>query len=97
MNYKLAKQLKNAGFPQKEGLGGYIFEDGHISIFSGFASHAINPTLEDLIDACEDRFHGLIHLPEEWLALSNDVVPMERLGSTAKIAIARLWLALNKK
>jgi hypothetical protein len=60
------------------------------------------PTLSDLIEACGDSFILLCHNPfrNEWIA--GDTVPPKEAkhfgeGSTPEEAVAKLWLALNKK
>lgn len=87
MNYKLAKELKDAGFRVKP--------DGHIR-------------LEDLIEACGSPFQ-LNSFPVgnindgtsgkvEYIASSPAFVgpPMGR-GASYEEAVARLWLAINRK
>lgn len=58
-------------------------------------------TLEELIEACGDKFEGLIpnkgplaDSDTNWSAAGAGQIG---LGSSPKIAVARLWLALNKK
>ncbi len=105
MNYELAKQLKDAGFPQPEGKlsikhRGIFFQDGYF------------PTLEELIEACGEDFENLeAHAPEAgWRAYMTQeafdrVVGHEcvldccgyETGSTPTEAVAHLFLALNPK
>ena len=67
MQYKLAKQLKEAGFPQTSGL--YFAQDpfGEISVIERFSTEelpehiALRPTLSELIEACGDDFRWLKH------------------------------------
>ena len=81
MTYELAKQLKDAGFPQDynpqpAGWGG-ADDDTH------------NPTLEELILACADDFVILVRdRLGNWYAESE-------IGSTPTEAVAKLWLALH--
>lgn len=106
MNYELAKQLKDAGFPQK-GAGSKI-ANPHAHDDDESVEITYAPTLEELIEACGDRFLGLLKHDDKsgWTALKNgDVLflkdfsenPDLMLGSTPEEAVARLWLALNKK
>jgi Putative MetA-pathway of phenol degradation len=77
MEYELAKQLKDAGFPQQEGLGGFVFEDGNVSVFESFAPHAKNPILEELIEAVDEVGLRLTHtknLTSEWW--SAELIPL---------------------
>lgn len=86
MNYELAKQLKDAGFPQN-GRGRQV-HDWVSDPKNGF--HYYEPTFEELADACGKDFTVLVRGLEGWYADSE-------LGSTPKEAIANLWLALNEK
>jgi hypothetical protein len=91
MNYELAKELKDAGWPQdKLPVGGYSREPCYI------------PTLEELIEACGGKFHSLARADKEWWASEllepfADKFPLRVGGSTPTEAVARLWLALNEK
>ncbi len=84
MNYELAKQLKDAGFPQDECC--VHGKSGH--------DHVFEPSLSELIEACGDEFHGLWRVMDEWFA--KDARGLEIKGSTPEEAVAKLWLALNK-
>ena len=69
------------------------------------------PNLSELIDACGDRFHaieqkifkGLEIEGGKWIAYSNEnnevgiKAHIFQQGETLEIAVANLWLALNKK
>ncbi len=102
MNYELAKQLKDAGFP---------FDFGEEMIFDtsppqwnvkhyGFTR---KPSLSELIEACGDitftlirKYNGIfevfnsnIQSSESWTLMCS--------GSTPEEAVSLLWLALNKK
>jgi len=65
MNYKLAKQLKDAGFPQEAKK--FYFEKGQVSVdetekeyHSDDKTKKVSvPTLEELIDACGEDFGRL--------------------------------------
>lgn len=102
MNYELAKQLKDAGFEQRfvgaDGLGKYVFDE-HTSLDGVYA-----PTLEELIEAClNSGGYPKFSLesaedPREWRAQLWSLAdcPFAN-GSTPTEAVAKLWLALNKK
>lgn len=70
MNYELAKQLKEAGFPQKDYIRSvcphnntylYSLMDGHTPLHLCEEKSVYIPTLEELIEACGDNFSGLNH------------------------------------
>lgn len=102
MPYELAKQLKEAGFPQEGDLNNYVTchsyeddvncrEDGH---------SAYSPTLEELIDACGDEITSMYRadkLPEGrvWVVKCCDRETHVGIGVTLTIAVARLYLDLN--
>ncbi len=87
INYELAKELKEAGFPETTEYYG------------------VNPTLSDLIEACGEEFGSLERRVLELGIIQNIIVwdcwgsnPQNQgYGSTPEIAVAKLWLALNKK
>jgi hypothetical protein len=104
MEYKLAKELDEAGFPQLKGKS-------FVSRVSGYRI----PTLEELIEACVEKgqlslnYHG----QGKWIARIGyfiESTPDQKMkgypqmaqhcvveASTPTEAVARLWLALNKK
>lgn len=93
MNYELAKQLKDAGFPLPR-MGGWIREEGQEPIAA--------PNLSELIAACGDRLMSVNKHPWKgnWYATGMATgwfkVPQE-FGDSPEEAVARLWLALNNK
>lgn len=98
MNYELAKQLKDAGFPQKQH---YNSDTGYRDDFRSPELVAY-PTLSELIGACGDKFRGLE--VGDWLAEDKSVIwyaksKLEIIveGNTPEGAVANLWLELNKK
>lgn len=106
MNYELAKELKDAGFPQ-ECHGYKIFSSENLPYY---------PNLSELIEACgyklraiqredyEDELYD-IETPnekkwcavKEWYEFYPPAVEIGEYGSTPEEAVARLWLTLNKK
>lgn len=110
IDYELAKELKDAGFPQK-GYGVYAPDPATGLNFPNTGFTAYVPTLSELIEACGFRFSLLKRIAPErgslkdrWKADGYDGTPLEgsmaltsELGSTPEEAVARLWLALNKK
>jgi len=104
MNYKLAKQLKDAGFPQ-----GKFENNNYLSPFGvpkeifvkEFPNEvAYNPTLSELIDACGDGT-GVVRInSKESNAWNKRLYDPDKAnyfaGKTPEEAVAKLWLKLNK-
>jgi len=101
MNYELAKQLKEAGFPQI--YGNFQTKDGCVYERAS-KNRAHVPTLSELIDACgEDldslnRHNGDCECEEDdceyqWDALNRTLEYAP--GKTPEEAVAKLWLKLN--
>jgi len=94
IDYKLAKQLKEAGYPQHE--------EGTCTRGACYGFDYCMPTLEELIEACGKNFRQvLLHSNGSrlWTAKGG----MQKFGKwslfsghTAHEAVAKLWLALNK-
>ena len=94
MKYELAKELKDAGFPQA-GDGKWIVPPDQL--VARKADRIYVPTLSELIKACGDDFRSLERGQDEerksyWLACKWDSVSWD--GTTPEEAVARLWLAL---
>jgi hypothetical protein len=102
MNYELAKQLKDAGFPQK-GKGKWT--PNYKKIGEKYIIESVYfPTLSELIEACiyfeskyktfaliyefENKYIGWI-----WKAL---ILGEKVNGKTPEEAVSKLWLELNK-
>jgi hypothetical protein len=99
MTYELAKQLKDAGFPQ-EGNGVWYPDNPN---GEGDACYA--PTLSELIVACGDGIVGLTRMWEgKWLkgwGAMYTRYPMDSFhsiieGNTPEEAVAKLWLESRK-
>lgn len=112
MDYSLAKQLENAGFAVEGGprrgvwttrAGGWLDYETEGSVYV--------PTLSELIEACGDGFRSLANpVGDEWFAESQ-YPSVKKCGecdqlknhhdlfhaNTPEEAVAKLWLALNKK
>lgn len=115
MNYELAKELKDAGFPQyghnyDEGGNRCIvqgrFIEGNAKDGGTLEGTAYAPTLSELIEACGEDFKYLSKRDDgKWVGgnHSGKIVHGEytehsyQFGETPSEAVARLWLALNKK
>lgn len=88
MTQDLAKQLKNAGFPQSRSAKG---------------GEAYPPTLSELIVACGSHFWNLRHTPDDkWLASGHFTAKDSKIPyyesatyDEPDAAIAELYLALK--
>lgn len=92
MNCELAKELKDAGFPQ-------VNHDEDDFYHETFGEDISNPTLSELIEACGDKFASLSKgmFPNQWMCLGGTLEGnLKTGGDTPEEAVARLWLALNK-
>lgn len=96
MNYELALELKNAGFPQTKewgliGGGKWLPPQNLMEYVNPVTAGAYAPTLSELIEACGAQFESL-HSGTNWFC--NDTLLYE--GPTPEEAVARLYLALNE-
>lgn len=108
MNYELAKELKDAGFPQQKRI---VYSRSGDFVNADIIPKDVHyPTLSELIAACGEDFATLYYSygeveKREWEAKSvmkssageYPIIQCEGKGSTPEEAVARLWLALNKK
>lgn len=111
MTYELAKELKDAGFPQEKPL--HVFVKNKQGVFKSLDTKYIPailektkiPTLSELIKACGDKIHGIgrynkgVYTDGWWaFGLLGDLnsFTSEAEGTTPEEAVARLWLALNE-
>ena len=97
MEYELARQLRDVGFPQ-EGAGKRVADPE--KIVATREDFAYVPTLEELIEACGIEFFSLVQKEVGWQAYSDvdgkNTVAHE-LAPTPTEAVARLWLSLNSQ
>ena len=102
LSYEIAKALKDNGYPQIPQNGFHFERDEEGKEIDGSVT---TPTLSQLIEACGERLEGLIHQinggDSEWVATQfqphGGVGTRTASGPTPEEAVARLWLALNKK
>lgn len=101
LSYDTCRTLKEAGFPQKQPI---FIPDGSFDESKG----VYIPNLSELIEACGDEFYNLTKssILTKWYAKVSKKTEVdgqtfsrfiESEGSTPSEAVARLWLALNKK
>lgn len=95
VNYELAKELKDAGFPQNPDC-----DCPHNVPNENLDDYVYSPRLSELIAACGDDFDSLHNTGGDWWAWSDseygEAAGVNESGSTPEEAVARLWLALNK-
>jgi hypothetical protein len=103
MNFELARQLKDAGWPLgHDCIDGKRNED----MAAACLCVPVKPTLEQLIDACPKNIGkatfvlGSANQGKEWVACYFDFVTnrgseFNESASTPVEAVARLWLALH--
>ena len=107
LDYKLARSLKDAGFPQM-GNGFWWMNNKQYTneLPKPFNSEksAYIPILEELIEACGEDFYALQkRADEEYIAMSDvwneedgiDFIHLDK-GKTPSEAVARLYLSLNE-
>ncbi len=103
MDYELAKELKDAGFPQKEMFDTEDFNGQWLGEDEIYA-----PSLSELIEACgeivlwkydDTWFAG--HGGERGLSCGetyfDDYPKFLKTGKAPEEAVSKLWLELNKK
>jgi len=103
MNYKLAKQLKDAGFPKKTKIA---LELNLHRYFSMDANPISFPFLQELIKEIETKGSWFIALDpnrqkeeEKYVAVLGQYDGFweyEENGNSPEEAVAKLWLKLNK-
>ena len=102
MNYELAKELKDAGFPQNPaGYGerpdSWYHPNGALFDYFPLDGASYVPTLSELIEALGDHFLSLDRVREDWWRVTgykNGVINWVK--ATPEEAVAHLWLALNQ-
>jgi hypothetical protein len=88
MDYELANELNDAGFPHACNPMCCSVEPGCVYVM---------PTLEELIEACAlPNDFVLENWSDTWFA-SNKSRTTSGHGDSSTEAVARLWLALHKK
>lgn len=96
MDYKVAKLLKDAGFPQNAGglfvtVGGCTYRG---AIGCDVCEGVSLPTLSELVEACRHNFWKLqLGAGGQWFGFGE--MGTESVGDTPEEAVAKLWLALN--
>lgn len=105
MDYALAKELKDAGFPI------HVWSGNTEACYCGSEqSGECVPNLSELIEACGEDFNmvnvtaNADQVNKKWHALAGYVIELSdaltnthTYGATPEEAVAYLWLDLNKK
>lgn len=95
MEYALAKELADAGFPQK--YPWICGCDGPISCLDHMVIRDPRiPSLEELVEACGKDLGNLNQGSGEGWYCADRSETVSFHGSTPTEAVAHLWLALNK-
>lgn len=106
MNYELAKKLKDTGFPQEGDSSRQILIK---PIDLDNPLYLYFPTLEELIEACEDSFGALLRISDtsfqsmggklerSELSPTQGRYAIQVLGVTPLESVANLWLVLHGK
>jgi hypothetical protein len=113
MHHTIAKELKDAGFPNIEDVQHrqgreFVTPDGSVSVYSlgqiAPTEDWFIPTLKELVEECDkkNRDHHFIleHSQLGWFATIETQDKQTYSGSyqpTAEEAVARLWLALKRR
>lgn len=99
MNHRLAKQLKKAGFPQKDEPSGVVSSPakemlGDLLVTVTKTEKVYLPTLEELISECGGDAKMLLDMGGGSWAYAID--GKGEGGKTPREAVAKLYIALNK-
>lgn len=109
MEYKLARELRDAGFPQEGVKEPYCITCADwaktplICLNRKHEREFIKvPTLSELIEACGEEFYSVVRVsPAVWKAFSTvdgeNFICTSKGCETPEEAVTRLYLALNKK
>ena len=103
MHHSLAKELKDAGFPQ-DGKNCETYAEINDS---ALVEQVVRPTLSELIEACPKQLGtatfvlGSANQGQAWVACyfdfgANRCAELNETGQTPEEAVARLWLALRR-
>src|SRR5688572_19357809 len=87
MDYTLARQLKEAGFPQAP-------RDDFVADPNNPGEMARVPDLPQLYDQCEGELRALAKDRDRWFAIGHEIVGE---GASLVEALARLWLLKERR
>lgn len=109
MDYKLAKELKDAGFPNirigeyfEHRVGSHSDDHGGDSDYPCYCNRDKFPTSDELMDELGDKFYELCYSSKScgnkeniWIASGPGRSPQIK-GKTALEALVKLYIKLNK-
>jgi hypothetical protein len=94
MDYALASELRDAGFPFAPMEREHQLLDTPAVQIPEKGTWYVCPTLEELIEACGNTDGFVLgKTQDDWMAT---IYELRGNGSTPTEAVARLWLALNR-
>ena len=98
LSYKLAKQLKEAGFPLREPYCDcstiWNSPESYEKHLEEMHYPEVAPTLEELIEWCGGEFDSLISMGDSWMACGGP--DFKLMGETPSKSMALLGLKLHK-
>lgn len=99
IDYNLAKKLKDSGFPQKLHYISRYETDGYLDqeLNNPIGHRVATPTLSELLNACGGRNLKLTADSKGTWYAGSYLYAVSSEGKTPEEAVAKLWLALNKK
>jgi hypothetical protein len=101
MDYELARELRDAGFPQgTKGTWTYPLD----ALVTRSADRIYVPTLEELVEVCGDWIIKIEKAQNGWNVFgvragtspSDTDVTFIGVGKSLTVGVARLWLGLRK-
>ena len=102
MNYELCKKLKDVGYPFEEFVASTHGSNRFLNDLWDGNNHLAVPTLSELMTACIEiaetkDFHLELNGDDSWGATVDCFKEKSYIsGSTPEIAVANLYLELNK-
>ena len=98
MKYELAKQLKEAGFPQHLALKEFPKLKKAMKLMDEMSGEVepYIPTLSELIEACGEEFGMVARADNQTFIARNWFDKIQVEGKTPEEAVAKLYIKLNK-
>lgn len=97
LTYTDLEELRDAGFSFRKADASMPISDMLFTFPMGENTVWVIPILEELIDACGDKFRELIQYEDIWTARAwADVLEYTYKGKTPIQAVKNLYIALNR-